>query len=1294
MTSQHLLWGTVVCIVVSSCSGTDAEMTTTDVTLEAHVKELVEVVLTTDSCKSETAEISFVSDLQPEIPTRPLCEPGAGCFGDPCSNNGQCDSGWCVEHMGEKICTSICQEECPAGWTCTQVVGGPDLVYVCVSGYPNLCRPCTDADDCLGVAGTDDACVAYGDQGSFCGGMCAEGTDCPWGFKCASVSTVDGVQLQQCVSETGECPCADTSVSLGLFTECAIANDFGTCDGKRICEESGLSECDAATPAPELCNGIDDDCDGETDEPELLEGKYLELCDDNNDCTDDACAGEEGCVNAVLDAGTCDDGNPCSVADHCDQGVCIGDPVECDDGNECTDNVCTQTGGCDFPPNTEACDDGNPCTLADQCVDGACVGTDVPCDCQADADCGAIEDGDQCNGTLVCDMAVLPYECVVDPSTVVTCPEPEGGNAFCLQAACDPATGDCGFVPAHEGFLCDNGNACTAGDKCQEGVCSGGVDVNCNDGNPCTDDLCAAESGCIYVNTDIPCNDANLCTLSDKCADGQCVGGPALVCNDGNLCNGLETCDPDVGCTDGVPLQCDDGNPCTGLETCHPELGCQPGEPLACDDGNQCTDDSCHPQKGCEFVQLTGQQCNDNNACTELDICQDGVCIGGGEKVCPDDTPCTDNFCDPATGCVTKLNQALCDDGDICTTGDHCHLGECIHSGALTCNDDNVCTDDSCDPVVGCTFAPNQAECDDNNACTEGEVCGGGWCIPGTFLDCDDGNTCTEDTCEPQAGCVNDVLPDGAPCSNEMPGAVCSAGECVCQPTCVGKECGDDACGGSCGECLPLEDCNAGQCENIYGLKWMKIPQGTFQMGCSPGDTGCSSNEKPVHSVTLSSFEMLETEVTEAQYKNVIGNNPSCALNGGGVDAPVECATWHEAKVLCNTVGGRLPTESEWEYAARGGTTTRFYCGDNSACLDEIAWYTDNSGGHKHNVKLKAPNAYGLHDMLGNVRELTADWCSSDYYAVSPPENPPGPNTGLERVERGGAWTEGGGDYYYYRVSNRNAIAPSVGSPQLGFRCARTIPGACQPDCDGKECGDDGCGGSCGECASPQDVCVNFNCACEPVCNDKKCGDDGCGGNCGVCEGGWQCNEQGVCECFPQCEGKECGDNGCEGSCGQCGEGQECNAQGACISFGGWTDLTSDLTWQNPPAGWTMKWSEAVFYCDNLTLAAHSDWRLPTIGELRSLIRGCPATVSGGICEVDDDCLLQSCVYGPNCYCDPGGGPAAGCYWPNEVQGNCGSYWSSSGVADNANFCFSVQFHGHDIGPDNCLASQSARCVR
>jgi hypothetical protein len=756
------------------------------------------------------------AETEPDLPFV-NCQPGDGCFMDKCSDNGDCQSGWCVEHMGEGVCSQACSEECPQGWSCKQVgASDPDLVFVCVSNHSNLCKPCAGADSCKALGGADDVCVDYGPEGSFCGGACQQNEDCPWGFSCLSAVTIDGIELMQCVADAGTCACSGKSIALALWTPCSLESEFGLCAGKRVCTEEGLSNCDAAVPVPETCDGTDEDCDGLVDEPEEERGLLIPLCDDSNDCTEDLCNGEGGCSHNALDQVECKDGDICTVADHCEAGECVGNPVVCDDFDPCTNDSCDGTGGCLFVISSGgSCDDFDPCTVADQCVDGLCSGTNVPCDCQEDADCSALEDGDLCNGTLFCNLEEWPYQCQTVLDSVVTCPQPEPGpDAICLAADCDPATGGCALIPDHEGFACEDGDQCTIGDLCMQGVCTAGADRICNDGNPCTDDSCDPEVGCFYEMNSSACSDGDVCTTEDYCQQGECVSGPALICDDANLCNGTESCNPATGCESGQPLVCDDQDICTGNESCDPVDGCQAGKPLLCDDANVCTDDSCDPNDGCHHVP-NQVDCDDGNLCTLLDHCSEGVCKPGLALQCNDDNVCTDNSCAPLTGCVTTLNQAPCDDGDLCTTGDHCNLGECISGGFFPCDDGNACTDDSCNPTAGCIHLANQAPCDDGNLCTDEDLCTASGCLGKVAVVCDDDNLCTDDYCDPLLGCV--AVLNNAPCNDQNNCTVndaCVGGICVGGAPLVCNDqnpCSDDT-------CLPETGChyesNEAQCDD------------------------------------------------------------------------------------------------------------------------------------------------------------------------------------------------------------------------------------------------------------------------------------------------------------------------------------------------------------------------------------------------------------------------------------------------------------------------------------------------
>jgi formylglycine-generating enzyme required for sulfatase activity len=206
------------------------------------------------------------------------------------------------------------------------------------------------------------------------------------------------------------------------------------------------------------------------------------------------------------------------------------------------------------------------------------------------------------------------------------------------------------------------------------------------------------------------------------------------------------------------------------------------------------------------------------------------------------------------------------------------------------------------------------------------------------------------------------------------------------------------------------------------GLSYVWIPAGTFQMGCSPADDECASNEKPAHAVTLTNgFWMGQTETTNVAFQRVTGRNPSWNTSASSA---VNGVTWDEANEYCTAVGMGLPTEAQWEYAARAGTTGLRY-----GQLDEIGW-ADQAW---HDVATKKPNAWKLYDMIGNEEEWTADWYDEKYYSSSPSTDPTGPSAGTTRAIRDNGWysKERGA-----RASARDSEAPTAKRPGYGFRCA------------------------------------------------------------------------------------------------------------------------------------------------------------------------------------------------------------------------------------------------------------------
>ena len=210
------------------------------------------------------------------------------------------------------------------------------------------------------------------------------------------------------------------------------------------------------------------------------------------------------------------------------------------------------------------------------------------------------------------------------------------------------------------------------------------------------------------------------------------------------------------------------------------------------------------------------------------------------------------------------------------------------------------------------------------------------------------------------------------------------------------------------------------------------VEGGTFTMGAtSEQGSDADSDEKPAHSVTLSSYYIGQTEVTQALWKAVMGSNPSYFE---GDNLPVERVSWEDCQEFVsklNRLTGknfRLPTEAEWEYAARGGGKSRGYKYSGSNTLGSVAWYDDNSG---HPVGTKSSNELGLYDMSGNVWEWCQDWKGG--YSSSTQTNPKGPNSGTYRVSRGGCWYY---DASYCRVSFRDYFTPSISYYYLGLRLA------------------------------------------------------------------------------------------------------------------------------------------------------------------------------------------------------------------------------------------------------------------
>ena len=244
--------------------------------------------------------------------------------------------------------------------------------------------------------------------------------------------------------------------------------------------------------------------------------------------------------------------------------------------------------------------------------------------------------------------------------------------------------------------------------------------------------------------------------------------------------------------------------------------------------------------------------------------------------------------------------------------------------------------------------------------------------------------------------------------------------------------------------------------EVIEGITMVSIPAGSFEMGSNDG----ADNEKPVHTVTLEAFSISTTEVTHKQYRAITGNNPSRYV--GNDNLPVETVSWYDAVKFCNLLsdkasfdrcydektwkcdfsknGFRLPTEAEWEYACRAGTTNLYNTGNSERDLDDAAWYGNITAGNCHNIPhpaaLRKPNAWGLYDMHGSLWEWCNDRYCENYSVKIPDSNSPGPHNTPTRVIRGGSWIS---NPEFCRVTTRDFYTPDLSYLDIGFRVVRSV---------------------------------------------------------------------------------------------------------------------------------------------------------------------------------------------------------------------------------------------------------------
>lgn len=603
-----------------------------------------------------------------------------------------------------------------------------------------------------------------------------------------------------------------------------------------------------------------------------------------------------------------------------------------------------------------------------------------------------------------------------------------------------------------------------AGTVCVAGSCVKGATCASTVACKASGQVCDAATGhCVDCVVDADCGGGKAC-LASKCMQ-------KTACATDKDCTAV--CGMNVGyCVQcNVTADCSAGYWCSDKHTCRPAIcansacvadawlacagdGSKYLTPVACDDGNACTGDTCDGASGCLHAN-TMVTCDDGSICTADDTCIEGHCMGKTPKSCGDGNPCTIDACNPPAGCTHTATTGGCDDNDACTTKDFCKDGTCVGGEKNPCDDSDSCSVDSCDAKNGCTHtkSPTTA-CTDNNVCTAGDSCGASGCQPGPNVNCDDSNQCTTDSCDPSSGCshVQNVIS----CDD---GDGCTSGDTCVSAVCTGKPdsstCGDSAC--KCGE-TPYNcpaDCGSEPPSSA-------LPAGTYLMGSALG-TG-NADEHPQHSVTVSGFHVDKGEVTIAQYamffKHLAAENQCNGANSGkffcgqpdtgaycnwGVPGseqqPLTCVDWFQASAYCAWAhkGGRLPTEAEWEYAARSGGKDQTYGWGNEQASCKFANMSDSGGpgcgtGATVEVCSKAAgtSAQGACDLAGNAAEWCGDWLAA--YGAGSESNPTGPATGVVRVVRGGSWANVAADV---RASSRSAAGPNTRDSSTGFRCAK-----------------------------------------------------------------------------------------------------------------------------------------------------------------------------------------------------------------------------------------------------------------
>ena len=894
-------------------------------------------------------------DLLPPPDTRPdvigvdVVEvpcPAPGMFQCACQGQGDCLDGICIEGPDGNICSRNCTSECPSGFECiTTSIGGPDPVSICVPQHTRLCRPCRAAFDCQNpIDPLPAVCVPAADpaEGSFCATSCAQ-TSCPNGFNCSDVAGEGGVMTKLCLPTDGTCECRPTWDGLGFLTSCETTETTG-CGGTRTCGPDGLTTCNQREPELETCNAVDDDCNGFTDDVAPVACETTNdygTCEGLNVCRNGGteCGarnpGEEICNNIDDDCdGSTDEAWPnCPAATcyasegayyetgvaNCSAGTCgFGSPRPCglyacsgggDGGATCaatctSDAVCVESAHCDLATSRCVPDQGNgtPCDDARLCASGfcnnnfCCVSGDC---CSGAGDCpNNYRVAPGCDQSSTCQGSRIDALCVA-ASCARSAPVPDdrgcGTDVFAIDcspmlpryctASADQAEPSClaGCVRDADcvpGYYCDeiclpkveNGDICGAPNECVSGWCENGF--CCNDG-----DCCSVASDCPGDYRDPSmCTDVYACQGERK--DAHCVG---FQC-------GSVPANDDRGCD--VNTEVSDCGPYTSAY-CN---GAEVQQPARC--AFSCTSDSqCDAGFWCNGTCTPklpdGSFCNGDSACSSSH-CNNNICCSGGDccnfaQDCPA-TYASAAICDTRQTCQGTKRNAVCTT-KVCAS----RTGDQDDSACISTLVANEC---GSYPAVRCSGQPDQGEpacassCNSNSECDLDAFCQNNRCVPKLIngSPCGAKSQCESDHCQNGFCCASgDCCATAGNCSTSVYG---SESTCTSDPSCQGDK--------------AVPACVTSRC----------------QVGARVGDdSGCNGRESNVCGYYVSSYCNANTNQNAAPCLTSCTSSAQC-------DPGANC-----------TNGNCVPNSG-----AGGACTTSSQCSNNLTCVDGVCCTSDCTG--------------------------------------------------------------------------------------------------------------------------------------------------------------------------------------------------------------------------------------------------------------------------------------------------------------------------------------------------------------